>query len=326
MKQTLPKLKRNNNLVKEIVLCDGVGSSGKGMINHIISSFKRVELQRNDYVFDYIPKVHALGKISKDAAITILKTEADSFLYNNMISRGVNFRPTDSSSIYRNGDSKKYIKRLKLPEGNDVLIRIKKEKPIFTNAPHEALGNCNLFFEAFENRIKFIYVLRNPVEIIYDWLIRGFGDRIGKDPREFQLAFNYKNKPVPIFAKDFYKIYSKLTPVDRNIRMISYLHKDNLLSYKKLKPKYKKNVKILLFDDLVYKTDKCIPILENFLKTKKTLETAKILKIEKCPRPYNEKLEFMKQFIKKGNKDSETLKIFNKLNKYYSNNIAEFKI
>ena len=326
MNHGLPKLDRKNNLIKEIVLCDGVGSSGKGMLNHIISSFKRVELQRNDYVFDYIPKIYALGKISKDAAISILKTEADSFFYNNMISRGVNFRPTDSSSVYNNGGSRKYIRRLGLPEGDDVIKRIKKEKPIFTNAPHEALGNCNLFFEAFGNRIKFIYVLRNPIEIIYDWIIRGFGERIGKDPREFQLAFTYKNKPVPIFAKKFYKIYSKLNHIDRNIRMIDYLHRDNLSSFNKLKLEYKKNVKIILFDDLVYKTNKSIPILENFLKTKKTFETKKILKIEKCPRSFNNKIDFMKEYIYKKNMDPETLKIFNNLNTYYLNNIKKFNI
>ena len=136
--------------------------------SHIISSFKKVEIQRNDYVFDYIPKVYALNKISEDAAISILRTEADSFLYNNMLSRGINFRPTDSSSVFTNGGKLKYFKRLSQNEGKDAIDRLKKEKPIFSNAPHEALGNCDLFFKAFGKKIKFIYILRNPIEIIYD--------------------------------------------------------------------------------------------------------------------------------------------------------------
>ena len=325
-KNQLPKLARNNNLIKEFVLCDGVGSSGKGMLSHIISSFKRVEIQRNDYVFDYIPKVFALNKITEDAAISIIKMEADSFLYNNMISRGINFRPTDSSSVFTNGGRLKYFNRLTLKEGEEAVKRIKKEKPIFSNAPHEALGNCNLFFKAFGTKIKFIYVLRNPVEIIYDWIIRGFGKRIGKDPREFQLSFNYKKLPVPIFAQKFYKEYSKLNETDRNIRMIDFLHRNNLSSYSKLSPKFKKNVKIILFDDLVTKSNKVITILESFLKTKKTNETKKILIQENCPRLLNPDLKKMDDFILSSSADEISKKIYFKLKDYYTNNKNKYII
>lgn len=322
----LPKLARNNNLIKEFVLCDGVGSSGKGMLSHIISSFKRVEIQRNDYVFDYIPKVFALGKITEDAAISIMKTEADSFLYNNMISRGINFRPTDSSSVFTNGGKLKYFKRLSQKEGESAIKRIKKEKPIFSNAPHEALGNCKLFFDAFGNKIKFIYILRNPIEIIFDWINRGFGKRIGQDPREFQLAFIYKNKPVPIFAKNFFKEYSKLNETDRNILMIDYLHRSNLKSYLKLRPKFKKNVKIILFDDLVTKSNKVVKILEKFLNTKRTVETSKILKQENCPRKLNPDLEEMNNFILSNSENNKSKETYLKLINYYNKNKKEYLI
>ena len=146
LKKEIPKLARNNNLIKEFVLCDGVGSSGKGMLSHIISSFKRVEIQRNDYVFDYIPKVYALNKISEDAAISILKTEADSFLYNNMLSRGINFRPTDSSSVFTNGGKLKYFKRLSQNEGKDAIDRLKKENLFFRmhHMKHLVIVTCFL--------------------------------------------------------------------------------------------------------------------------------------------------------------------------------------
>lgn len=326
LKKEFPKLARNNNLIKEFVLCDGVGSSGKGMLSHIISSFERVEIQRNDYVFDYIPKVYALNKISEDAAISILKTEADSFLYNNMLSRGINFRPTDSSSVFTNGGKLKYFKRLSQNEGTDAIKRLKKEKPIFSNAPHEALGNCDLFFKAFGNKIKFIYILRNPIEIIYDWINRGFGKRIGHDPREFQLSFNYRGKPVPIFAQTFYKEYTKLNETDRNIRMIDFLHRNNLNSYLKLNTKFKKNVKIILFDDLVTNTNTIVKTLERFLKTKKTTETKNILKQENCPRNLNPNLSKMDNYILNNSKNKKTREIYSNLKEYYLENKKKYLV
>ena len=60
--------------------------------------------------------------------------------------------------------------------------------------------------------------------------------------------------------------------------MIDFLHRNNLNSYLKLNAKFKKNVKIILFDDLVTNTNTIVEILERFLKTKKTTETKNILK------------------------------------------------
>ena len=46
------KFNRKLSLVQKMVFCDAISSSGKGMLSHIISSFKNVELQRNDYIYE----------------------------------------------------------------------------------------------------------------------------------------------------------------------------------------------------------------------------------------------------------------------------------
>ena len=278
------KLVRKNNLLQEFVLVDGVGSSGKGMLSHILASFKRVEKQRNDMIFDTIPRIYMLGKISFDAASTLMITEADQQLYHTMMSRAVNFRFKDSTGVFQNPGPFRYIHRLFMKEGDTVVERIKNEKPIFQNAPHDALRNSKLFFDVFGNKLKIVYILRDPIEIIYDWHKRGFGDRIGVDPREFQFSIEYKDNIVPLYAYGWEDDYIRLDPIDRNIRMVYYHFKGNMESYNKLTAERQKKVMLILFDELVSNP---IPICEriaNFLGTKITHQTKKTLKHENCPR------------------------------------------
>jgi len=96
------KLVRPNILLQELVLADGIGSSGKVMLSHIMASFKRVEKTRLDLLFDTVPRLYMLGKISHDAAVAILQIEADIQLYHTMISRCVNFRFTDGTGVFQN--------------------------------------------------------------------------------------------------------------------------------------------------------------------------------------------------------------------------------
>ena len=86
------ELVRNNTLVEEFILVDGLGRSGKGMIGHILASMDRVEKVRLDLGYDTVHRLYRLGKLTHDAAVSMLSIEADMGLYNNYIGREVNFR------------------------------------------------------------------------------------------------------------------------------------------------------------------------------------------------------------------------------------------
>ena len=109
------KLVRRNNLVGEFALIDGVGRDGKAMMGHILSTMDRVEKLNIDESFDIVRNLYMLGKVTHDAAVTVMRTEADARLYNNMISRSVNFRFSDGSGVSKNLATGKYIKRGFIP-------------------------------------------------------------------------------------------------------------------------------------------------------------------------------------------------------------------
>ena len=81
--------------------------------------------------------------------------------------------------------------------------------------------------------------------------------------------------------------YHSATTIDRNIMMIHYHYYKNIESYNNLSDDNKEQVMFILFDDLVGNPIPVCSQMANFLGTKKTYWTKKILKMNNCPRIIN---------------------------------------
>lgn len=290
IQQKQVELVRDNTLVSDFVLVDGQGRSGKAMLGVILSTMRRVEKLRLDTVFDYVPRYYFLGKMSHNAAITALKIEADEKLYNTMISRGVNFRFDDYSGAFRDGKPFRYLKRLVQKSEQTAVERIEKEKPIFQNLTHDGLHMASLYFDAFGDKLKIIHMMRDPIENIYEWSVRNFGERIGKDPREFQLAYEWKGACVPLNAEGWEDDYLAANATERIIGMVNHFFEVNLKGYSNLEEKWKKGIFFLEFEKFVVEPMKYCRQLEEFLGTEITFAIKRVLKRERCPRKLDRSL------------------------------------
>jgi len=298
------ELVRRNTLLQEFVLADGIGSSGKVMLSHIMASFKRVEKTRLDLLFDTVPRLYMLGKISHDAAVAILQTEADIQLYHTMISRCVNFRFKDGTGVFRNPFPWRYVRRLFMKERAPVVERIRKERPIFQNVPHDALRNAGILFDAFEERLRIVYICRDPIEIIHDWYTRGYGTRIGTDPQEFQFSYEWKGDVVPLKAYGWEEEYLSSCPMDRNIRMVRYHFKGNIEAYRQLTQERKARVMFVLFDELVGNPISIYERIASFMCTGITSQSKRTLRRENCPRVVSvEDKQRKRRFLEQGASD-----------------------
>ncbi len=298
------KLVRPNILLHEFVLADGIGSSGKVMLSHIMASFKRVEKTRLDLLFDTVPRLYMLGKISHDAAVAVLQIEADIQLYHTMMSRCVNFRFTDGTGVFQNPFPWRYVRRLFMKERGPVIERISKERPIFQNVPHDALRNAGILFDAFEERLRIVYIYRDPVEIIHDWYTRGFGVRIGTDPQEFQFSYEWKGNVVPLYAFGWEEEYLSSGPIDRNIGMVRYHFKGNIEAYRQLTQERKARVMFVLFDELVSNPMGIYKKIASFIGTEVTSQSKRTLRRENCPRVVLvEDKQRKRQFLEQGASD-----------------------
>ncbi len=317
----MDRLVRPNRLANEVFLADGIGSSGKRMLSHILASLERVEKQSHHMAFDYVAQYNWLGRIDDEAAANYLQIEADYQLYHIMMSRDVNFRPKDATGVLQNPKKLAYFCRLFSKEGDPVLRRILKENPILNEVPHDGLRNGSLYFKAFGDKLKIVHILRHPYDITMDWIRRGFDTRIGKDKREFQITIeDGKGFPVPFFLKGVPIDFDSLSLFDRAAFLTSVCSIQNFQGYQALDAKQKSSVHFMAFDSLCSSPDDEVAELVNFLGTPRTKHTKLVLRKEGLPRNLvtAERVSFLDRIsspdVRKA--ASHALEIYNSLSEY----------
>ena len=289
-------LVRPNRFSSPIVFSDGIGSSGKRMLGHILSSFAGIEKMSHHFVFDYVGELHWLGKMSDDAAQTYLQIEADLQIYQLMLSRDQNFRPGDTTSVFSNANPWRYIWRLFFREGDSVVERIRKERPWLHEAPHDGLRKANLYFSAFGDRLRIVHIVRNPIDLVADLIRRGFDWRVGVDPREFQFTFLRNQVPIPIALRKLDLDFAEIKPSDLAALTVQESMKQNLAGFRDLGKSDRARVKILYFDDFCEDPKREVVGLSKFLGVSPTLRTKRVVRRENLPRDLPDRANILSSF------------------------------
>ena len=183
-------------IIKDIVFVDGIGRSGKLLTGSLISSFKKMESIEFGVNFEYLLPALKMNKCSYDFAKSYLCNYINQLIYNKMLSRNVNFRPSDRTGIQNYFNPNLYKKRLKMREGDQVVKRIKSLKQILPFVTHDIMSYYKVF-DKLNIKVKFISIYRSPIELVYSWIKKGDVTRFGTDPRIFTLLINKENKPYP---------------------------------------------------------------------------------------------------------------------------------
>lgn len=271
---------RKLNLSNQIVILDGLTGTGKTMFAPIINSFDRFQNSRFEYMIEYLCIAADKGKIEVDAASSILKLLSDIKYYDGSISREVNFRPNDLSSVFSGPKWGRYIKQLFMADGEKAGIRLKRENPILFFVTHQILSCIEPAFSAFGERLKVIQMVRHPLYLVDHW--ESYIMMHGNNPRDFTLWFDYEGHSIPWFAEGWEDRYINSTSFDRAVFSIEILMK-NIFMYFKNNKKYE-SVMFIPFEKFVLNPDNYIRDLEIFLCTSSNSMTKKILKRQYVPR------------------------------------------
>lgn len=275
--------RRKDNLFGKIIFIDGLSRTGKMFIGKIISALKNVEHLQYLPILEHIPSIYRIKSIDERAAISLTKISLDNFVYDFLLGRNLNLRPSDATSICNSAHYKKYLKRCSEESKESSLERMKKEDRYHLFATHEIFPNAKICFKAFPD-LKIIEVLRHPVDVISSWHARGWPWRIGKDPLSFAPALKGKRCAAPWFAYKWIEEYETMSNMDRALKSVHAIVMMCKQSYDRLSEKYKKKIIFLSFEDIVSS-----PIIEinricKFLRTRPEEHFKKVLKAERCPR------------------------------------------
>ena len=281
-----PVLSREVRLAKTIVYVDGITRAGKSMMGPILASFHRVEIERLEYIIENIGTLYRMGKMTRDAAVALLRIEVDLHLYNGTIGRNTNFRFTDHSSVWRNPNRLRYFGRLAAKEGEAALERIRQEGPVFQNQTHDELAGFELSYEAFGEDLRIVEMVRHPVDLMDSWIRRGWGNRYGEDPLAFTFCIRHGDQDLPYYALGWEDVYLSATPQGRVVRMIGGLWDGNQRTYRSLSDAQKNQVFFVPFENFVQNPTPYLGPLAEFIGTKLTRHTPSALRRQRCPREY----------------------------------------
>ena len=253
--------------------------TGKSILAPVIGSFKRVERPIINLI-EHVCILDNYDKISNTDARSLIQVMVDVTLFNSMISREVNLRPSDDSGFLNNPNGWRTLKRLFKVSDASIVEEIKNEKPILQIMSHNILQVSNLLFDTFASSIKMIVMVRHPVYMAEHWF--NYIDRVGTDLKEFTLAKG-ENGDIPWFASEINN-YLSLSTIDRVIYGIKALTnmQNNILTA--MTGNRKKQVLLIPFESFVLEPDKWIEQSTQLLDTEDTHVTNKVLKKQKCPR------------------------------------------
>ncbi len=276
------KVIRKNHLAQRVVFVDGQPGCGKTLFSPIIAALDRVELLTYSYEIEYICALYYLGKITDDAAIAMARVLTDVQLYNTMMSRKINFRPSDLSSAFRDANPMRYIRRLFQAGDEAVPLRIEKEKPILHLTTHNLVGYSEPIFAGLGDRAVFIEIVRHPLYMIKQQDLNM--EDLTSCVRDFDFQFQHKNHQVPFYAFGWEDLFASSNSIEKAIYSIEKIAEFTESSKKKLVEKYNAQILTIPFEGFVIEPQGYMKKMETLLGTKSTSVTHKMMKKQNVPR------------------------------------------
>ena len=276
---------RNEILLEQLVLVDGQAGCGKTLFTAIVAAMERVELLNYSSELENLCALRYLNKITEDAVEAMIRIQMDLVIYETMMSRRVNIRPGDLSSIFRDVDVWSYIKRI-LSKGNeDVPEFIKKEKPILHFATHNLLAFSEPIFNCLEDKVTLIEIVRHPLYMLTQQTLNQIhhSEQLGS-ARQFHLFIKQGKRQVPFWNYGQEELFLKSNPVERAIYEIQKITKltDNYKN-QKLDCNHTQ-VLTIPFESFVLDPWPYLKRIENLLDSKITSKTKRIIKKQNVPR------------------------------------------
>lgn len=238
-----------------------------------------------NYAFEieWIAKLYMMNKVSKDAAKSLISMFSDQKLYQTMMGRDTNFRYSDLSSVFNNPFSLKYFARIFSEGDRSIPKKIKKEKPIMSFTTHDLLDYSDIIFETFEKRLTFVEVVRHPLYMVKQQTVN-MSELINNNPRDVALYYEYKNRSLPYFVKNWEELFIKSNDVDRAIYSIVKSYYTN--KEKRNSLMINSNLKFITipFENFVLKPENYLKNILKILNTEFSSKTKKILAKQRVPR------------------------------------------
>jgi len=275
---------RKNPICQRIVIVDGLARSAKSLTCRVLSHLKHGDHYQYPLAIEHMCYLRYLDAVEEAVAVPFVQFIADEQVYCRIIGRNLNTRVGDTSSIYQCHDHAEYVLRSESPGGMEAINKFNDERrwPIFQF--HSAIVSGSFLFKALPEA-RIVHNCRHPIDQVYKWIARGWGDRETRDPLSFVPIIESPWGTVPWFASDWAEKYCDTTnPLERALESVLFLQKAENDGIEALDEKQKKKIHRICLEHLATEPDNVIPKIAEFLESEphETMET--MLREERVPR------------------------------------------
>ncbi len=266
-------ISRNSQLLHKLIIVDGFPGCGKTMLSPIISSFSKVELMQYSPLIEQICELFGLKKIDSDIAESMIRMNADLMIYETMMARNANFRPSDLSSIFRDQPAK-HFKRLFKKGDEFIPAIIKEEEPILHLTTHMLYPAINLLEKSLKEKLIFIEVVRHPLYMIiqHEMNIKNLDD-----PRFQHIRYMNSEKEYTFYVEGWEKEFDKSNSFERAIYSMKWY-------FDKVKQIAENSALIIPFETFVKSPDNFLNVIADSLSSNIDKSVKREMNKQKVPR------------------------------------------
>jgi len=210
---------RPNHLSPDLIILDGISGTGKTMVMRFLDSISGVGPAYFDSGFEQMTIGAYLGEIRTDFLRAMLSLHVDQRYYDQAISREINLRVSDLSSIWRSKKRWRYLSQLFMSDRNLRTVGGTHELTTLFVIVHQLLDSTLNLDYTYDGQIKRILCVRHPYYLYDHWL--SYVNNFGTNPRELTLTFGKHG--APWFLSSEYSNFARFSNMEKAVICISNL-------------------------------------------------------------------------------------------------------
>lgn len=278
---SIKKYGLQKNISLPLIFIDGLARCGKSAFSGIIPSLQKMEHVQFSTELELIISGLALQSIGIDYAKAFLRIYFNELTYKLHLSRNVNFRKNDWTGVDNYPCPQIYYERLKRDDGDGVIHECEKSPNSIPLVTHDLLVNMDLL-DQLDLKYKLLSLWRNPIDNIYSWWMKGWGERFNNDPRGFTLLVDGGSELYPWYAAGFTEKLIDLNNMEKCVVVAGSLLERAVEKYQNLASRSK--VHIFTFEEFCVRPNNELQKISEFLSADATHYTADFIGLARFPR------------------------------------------
>ncbi len=272
---------RNLRFPGTILLIDGISGSGKTMITRLIDGFSACTSPGFNYSLEHICILHSAAIIDTATAQLLISLNLDQKRFDDSISREVNLRISDLSSVLRSTKRSKYILSLFKNDSEVISDQRMSDYSNLSFVTHQLNHTSDLLRLVYADSLFEIICVRHPYYLISHWA--SYVDMMGSNPRDFTLWNNYLGSPIPWFITKYPDKYVSSDSINRAALCVIEILSQSL---SKLSKETSSNQITISFENFVLNPTSTLTQLQRWPSLGQPIKINQIMQKEKVPRTH----------------------------------------